>query len=493
MPISCAWLGMVLAVLWLNPIPSFGDANGPSEPLALDVVTAAAWSDGVFVGSDVTPNILATVAETGGMVTLYSDPECYVAISAATAVVDDVAPYTVEVVTNSILSIGLHSIYAQHSSSTGTSDCSASYASYRIIPPMTATYRVTFTGAFTNAALASGVGVPNGAHFTTLIGGVHNQGVDLWERGQKASPGTEVMAETGRVGDLRTEILAARSSVADVIEESLSHGGTPVTDFEIIISGKQASVTLASMVAPSPDWFVGVSSMPLLSGDGTWVHHNTVGLFAYDAGTENGEGFSLSNPATVPQEVITSLRNVGKFSDSPIATLQFERLSLTSNLAQESGPGAFFIGHNTNAASQMFQTGPDPNGYVLYSVTAAFGDKAGSPGDLLVTIAEDDAGSPGTQVGMLNGDNPNTMGLHTFTAVDGILLSANTTYHVVFDVVDTVPGSAYRLAYTGNDAEDSGTAAGWSIADELHGPVHDSATDNSWKISLQGEVASPAR
>jgi hypothetical protein len=83
-------------------------------------------------------------------------------------------------------------------------------------------------------------------------------------------------------------------------------------------------LTLVSMIGPSPDWFVGVSRLSLLSG-GQWRTQHSVNLYPYDAGTENGEEFSLSNPATSPQGTISSIRGMGKFSNEPMATLSFVR------------------------------------------------------------------------------------------------------------------------------------------------------------------------
>ena len=484
----------VLAAMWAAPAEGLEveDATGGiAPPSALEVVTAGALADATYVGSDTTPMISVTVAEPGGTVTLYSDHMCSDPISSPVDVVDASSPYVVDVEVGTDLAVGLHTIHARHTVLQQTSECSPEKAMYRVIPPMVATYHVTFVGAFTTDALAQGVGVPGGAHFTTLIGAVHNSGVIFWERGGMASEGTEIMAETGRTSALRSEVVASGPDASEAIRQPLVSGGTPVTGFDIMVSGEHASVTLASMIAPSPDWFVGVSGLPLLGADGAWMHHGSVELFPYDAGTEDGGEFSLNNGATVPHQTITSLRDTGKFSDEPIAILQFERVALASNLAQESGPGALFLGHNPDVAAQGFRTGPNPGGYALHSVTASFGDKTGSPGDLRVRIYTDDAGSPGMPVGVLNGSNPDTAGLYTFTAEGGVRLDADTEYYVAFDVADPLPGSAYRLLFTGSDAEDSGAAPGWSIADTLLGHVHDTNRDNSWKISIQGEAAAP--
>ena len=54
-----------------------------------------------------------------------------------------------------------------------------------------------------------------------------------------------------------------------------------------------------------------------------------INLYPYDAGTEEGTEFTLSNPATNPHEPISSIRNTGKFSNSPMATLTFTLKSTT--------------------------------------------------------------------------------------------------------------------------------------------------------------------
>ena len=60
------------------------------------------------------------------------------------------------------------------------------------------------------------------------------------------------------------------------------------------------------MVAPSPDWFVGVSGLDLRPG-GTWVSSLTVDLFSYDAGTDSGPNFTSPNTDTNPQDPIALL------------------------------------------------------------------------------------------------------------------------------------------------------------------------------------------
>ena len=211
----------VLAAMWAIPaegLEAADAAGGIAPPSALEVATAGALTDATYVGSDTTPTVSVTVAEAGGTVTLYSDHMCSDPISAPVGVIGAGSPYVVDVEVDPGLAVGLHTIHARHTVSQQSSECSSERAMYRVIPPMTATYRITFTGAFTTDALAPGVNVPRGAHFTTLIGAVHNSGVTFWERGGMASEGTEIMAETGRTGVLRSEVVASRPDASETIE-----------------------------------------------------------------------------------------------------------------------------------------------------------------------------------------------------------------------------------------------------------------------------------
>ena len=190
-----------------------------------------------------------------------------------------------------------------------------------------ATYRVTFEGKFTASALASGVSVPSGEHFTTLIGAVHNGSVTFWSSGGTASAGIESMAEVGGTSTLKSEINANSNALA-IIEQSIASGGTATATVDITLTTDHPLVTLTSMIAPSPDWFVGVSGLSLRNtADDGWQPSLTVNLFPWDAGTEEGTEFSLSNSATSPQGTIASIQGTGKFSNEPIATLTFVLLA----------------------------------------------------------------------------------------------------------------------------------------------------------------------
>ena len=192
-----------------------------------------------------------------------------------------------------------------------------------------ATYTVTFEGNWSLDSTPGGV--VGGAHFTTLIGAVHNSGVSFWRPGGMATPGVELVAEIGGTSMFKSEISAKGADVKSTVEA----GGTSATGmstFEVEFSRTHSLLTLLSMIGPSPDWFVGVSGRSLLDGS-NWRSSLEVNLFPYDAGTEDGEEFLLSNDDTVPQGIITSIRGQGKFTNTRMA-----RLSFTLKTPQPSPP-----------------------------------------------------------------------------------------------------------------------------------------------------------
>ncbi|MEM9373347.1 MAG: spondin domain-containing protein [Planctomycetota bacterium] len=187
-----------------------------------------------------------------------------------------------------------------------------------------ATYRVTFVADWSEQSHPAAF--PNNPHFSPLIGGTHSANVSFWEPGGLATAGIERMAETGGTGPLRDEVQAAISAgtAASLVTGggiSLSPGQV-VTTFDIVEAFPL--VTLVTMIAPSPDWFVGVHGMSLRDEQG-WIRSLEVDLWPYDAGTDSGPSYGSPNADTNPQEPIRNLTGEFPFEGSGrIGTLVFE-------------------------------------------------------------------------------------------------------------------------------------------------------------------------
>ena len=67
----------------------------------------------------------------------------------------------------------------------------------------------------------------------------------------------------------------------------------------------------------------------MLNEQGQWRQSHVVELFPWDAGTEEGSGFSESNASTQPASTIKSIRGTGKFTTKSIARLTFTLQAVT--------------------------------------------------------------------------------------------------------------------------------------------------------------------
>jgi hypothetical protein len=192
----------------------------------------------------------------------------------------------------------------------------------------TARYRVAF--AATWSARSHPVDFPAAAHFSPLVGGTHSAQVAFWRGGAVATDGIKDMAERGLTSTLAQEITAA---IASGTAEHVFTGGNiavspGLATAEFDVSQQYPLVTLVSMIAPSPDWFVGVSALPLLQ-DGRWTDERRVDLEPWDAGTDGGITFESPDLPLVPRMpvfrlVTAPLSPSGRVT--PLGTFTFTRL-----------------------------------------------------------------------------------------------------------------------------------------------------------------------
>lgn len=166
------------------------------------------------------------------------------------------------------------------------------------------TYRLDFDATWSVAT--HGTGYPSSAHFSPLIGITHDDSVSFWESGGIASSGIEQMAETGGTSVFRNELTAATGRSNFLSTPTLFSPAASSLEFDV--EAGESLLTLVTMVAPSPDWFVGVTGLDLRPG-GNWVDTHVVDLFVYDAGTDSGPDFRSPNADVTPHEPIARLAN----------------------------------------------------------------------------------------------------------------------------------------------------------------------------------------
>jgi len=120
-----------------------------------------------------------------------------------------------------------------------------------------------------------------GIHFTPVIAASHDMSASIFHVAQAASAELTALAEGGSIADM--SILLSNAG-ADVIENPASGllAAAQMTRFNLTNSSGNDYLSIAAMMLPTNDGFVGLDSWKIPSEAGTY----TVYLNAYDAGTE---------------------------------------------------------------------------------------------------------------------------------------------------------------------------------------------------------------
>ncbi len=223
-----------------------------------------------------------------------------------------------------------------------TAACLTSLVASTAVAQSTATYRVTFDATWSEATHP--VDFPRDPHFSPLVGATHSEPGLIWEAGQLASPGMEVMAETGstslllfEISQMATDGMIGTDIVGGPIR--LSPGSASVT-FET--SSEYSLLTLVTMIAPSPDWYVGTQGLDLRD-DGRWRESIVFELWPYDSGTDSGVTYTSPNQDTNPAEPIRRIADEFPFTGTPsLGTYTIELLSVEC-VAELDGDGVLTI------------------------------------------------------------------------------------------------------------------------------------------------------
>lgn len=175
--------------------------------------------------------------------------------------------------------------------------------------------------------------IPTDPHWSPLAGATHKNPNDILQFGVPApmSNGIKNIAETGNTSNFQTEI-AGNPDADQYLQDGFSPRQAEGSEAElngISVSEDFPYITLVSMVAPSPDWFIAINSENLRSGNPSvnngWKATYTVDMFAYDAGTDSGTDYESGNSVTTPRE------NISMISGAPINGNRMGTITFTYN------------------------------------------------------------------------------------------------------------------------------------------------------------------
>ena len=146
-------------------------------------------------------------------------------------------------------------------------------------------------------------GALSGPHFSGLIGASHKPAYAIFSVGTRPTAGLERLSEEGKHSPLDAEIRAAIASgnVGALFETD------PLRDFNdslvatVRVDADHPLVSVVAMVAPSPDWFTGVSNVNLME-NGAWVASRTLDLWAYDSGGDDGTTYKAPDQDNNPKK-----------------------------------------------------------------------------------------------------------------------------------------------------------------------------------------------
>ena len=172
-----------------------------------------------------------------------------------------------------------------------------------------------------------------------------------------------------------------------------------------------------------------------------------------------------------------------------------QKTTFVSNTGQSTDPDVREVGphgHLWQLQAQQFRTGDNEGGYTLSAIQVRV-DDFGSNSRPKVSIYTTSSGNPGTSLYVLT--NPATLNddaINTFRAPANATLEKDTNYFVVFEELGSGSNLRYDLEVTASNAEDSGKASGWNIANSSR---QRSTTSTTWsdlagklKIAVRGTL-----
>ncbi len=213
--------------------------------------------------------------------------------------------------------------------------------------------------------------LPGNAHWSRLVGTVHNSDADFIEAGETATTGIENVAELGNnnvfFSEINTEI--SNGNAQEILDfGALSSSAGTITG-SFTVSEDYPLLTLVSMIAPSPDWLIMLDSVSLLNDDGTaWKETITFDVYPYDAGTDSGSDYTSSNADTSPADPITNSQGTAPFSSEKMGTMT---ITLDSQLSIADSQEDIFSLFASNTLRQFVvtNTSNDAASFNLFDIT----------------------------------------------------------------------------------------------------------------------------
>ena len=188
----------------------------------------------------------------------------------------------------------------------------------------TATYNIEFESVWNTTDHGA---LPSNPHWSSLVGANHKSSITYFEMGGIATQGIENIAETGDITVFRDNEINPSINNGNA-EQFINGGGLAsatgkINIDDLVISENFPLLTLVSMIAPSPDWIIGINNINLRNAGNTdWRSLIEIDLYAYDAGTDDGTSYTGSSSDITPHIPINSLQGDDPFNNNIIGTFK---------------------------------------------------------------------------------------------------------------------------------------------------------------------------
>lgn len=146
--------------------------------------------------------------------------------------------------------------------------------------------------------------------FGDVIGASHINDFRVWSYGEHASDGMANLAKHGTIEDLESELKEKGGDIRTIIKaRGIAYPDVYGKTYAVFrVDPTHHLISLASMIYPSPDWFIGVSALELCLSNGSWIEQKEMNLYPYDAGVDNGPSYTSPDQPTKPQEAIRRIK-----------------------------------------------------------------------------------------------------------------------------------------------------------------------------------------
>lgn len=175
----------------------------------------------------------------------------------------------------------------------------------------------------------NGVATPSDNIFSFGVSATSKHESDsFWNPGEIASDGIVELISNGSFSTLESEIRERGQTPYYTLQTTT---GTTRLSTEFEVDSEHKYLTLFSGMLPTPDWFVGISTINLCNTDNNWINDLSFSLVPIDAGFDSGTTFNAPAAPIDPPNTIAYLDPsilTSQYDTFPVGAVTLKRIDL---------------------------------------------------------------------------------------------------------------------------------------------------------------------